>query len=297
MICPNCGMEHDNNEQVCSLCGYEFTENAEADMPLSRTESEVMNSRTVSAGKKPKKNSLMIVIIAVLVIIVIGLAAFVIKLAADKKTQPTVSVPEITETTQSDIIETTTSTETATTSTTVTTTVTTTTVTTTEAVTEPPQTGEDYLLAYGWRINEADILNPDSIYRDYTLFDIDGNGIYEIMMRMGNSEADACYKIWTIEGNTVVYCGDIGAGNTYLTEMDGKLYINAARMGYQHTEEITLIDNQIFTSVYYDSGSTMLEEYYTFGEYVDFCDFSDSSMLDTFSTAEYENGHYTSEIY
>ncbi|MGN0613343.1 MAG: SH3 domain-containing protein [Porcipelethomonas sp.] len=155
--------------------------------------------------------------------------------------------------------------------------------------------GEDYYQAYGVFIDEADTLNSNSVFREYSLFDIDGNGIYELILSFGTCEADRVYKIFSINGTEVVYCGDLSAGHSYMCEEDGILYVNHAHMGGQSIEKVSLFDYCISAENYFQSDG-MMTEYIEIGSPLSFSDFSDSGMLENYSTASYESGHYYREL-
>lgn len=110
MICPNCGMELDDSERVCSLCGYEFetsqeetevVENTaevyeqeteelyydESEMPIA----EAYDSAPVSE-QKPKKSKAPLIIIAVVIVgIIIAVVIFFMSKQSDN--HPKVSTP------------------------------------------------------------------------------------------------------------------------------------------------------------------------------------------------------------
>ncbi|MGN0621548.1 MAG: SH3 domain-containing protein [Porcipelethomonas sp.] len=71
MNCPNCGMEIEDDEKICSLCGFSFDGGAdETDEPFTESISET-DSNTEPVNEKKSKGIVLIVIL-IAVIIVLG---------------------------------------------------------------------------------------------------------------------------------------------------------------------------------------------------------------------------------
>ncbi len=92
MICPNCGFELDDNEQACSLCGYEFVDTEvteeffdEADENIvdeavsDDSENEAVPSVQPVKEKSGKKNSIIIVLMIVIIAVLCAVIVFLLK--------------------------------------------------------------------------------------------------------------------------------------------------------------------------------------------------------------------------
>ncbi|MCQ2417631.1 MAG: zinc ribbon domain-containing protein [Oscillospiraceae bacterium] len=330
-LCKNCGAENEDEAAVCKFCGFEF-ESVQGETGLNSKEHTIECSDEkpeVTEKQEKNKNGVIVfltIIIAILLTVIILLLLFLIKnIKTDDYTTDNqmasdlVSSESITEITSDSITEKTNENTTETIATQIQTELTaeeTTAEETNSAINqtenesvpeekkepmaEPAQKGEDYVQAYGELVSQANELNRDSVFRSYTLFDIDNNGIYELILAFGTCEADRVYKFFTIDNNIIKYCGDLSGGHSYFTNMDGKLCNNMGHMGYQHTDIVSLTNKYISTSSYYDSyeaGEDMLEDYYTFGTEIKMYDFSDSSLLAAYSQTTYEPHHYSEEYY
>ncbi len=176
------------------------------------------------------------------------------------------------------------------------------TTTATEALTETmtstievPAVSVDYVNSYGAYILEsADRINQNSIYREYYLYDINGDSIYELIAHFGNSESEAVYKIWTIDGADLTYCGDFSGGNTQLYAEDSILYANKTSMGWQNISTVSIANKEVSLTTYFESEDGTMEEYMEIGEALISYDFSDQSILSTYSTADLGYDYYAS---
>lgn len=61
-------------------------------------------------------------------------------------------------------------------------------------------------------------------YSYYTLYDINGDGIKELIVNPADSEAGSMYYFYTFKDNKAVYCGSLSAGHSKLSVVNGKLY-------------------------------------------------------------------------
>jgi hypothetical protein len=121
------------------------------------------------------------------------------------------------------------------------------------------------------------------IYCDYTLYDLNQDGIYELIVHLGESEADAQYAVYTLDEDTgITEVGELVGGSTYLTEQDGKLYTNFGHSGYQVINEIQMVEDLgswilLENTVFEEDG---LAEYTSYGTTVQEYDVSDLSPID-----------------
>lgn len=93
------------------------------------------------------------------------------------------------------------------------------TTTTTTAVTAP-----DYS-SYVEAVQLLDSTPATSItHREYYVYDIDGDGTYELITETGTSEEDDTYSVYSMKDGEMIFAGDIDAGYSHLSEKDGTLY-------------------------------------------------------------------------
>ncbi len=107
-----------------------------------------------------------------------------------------------------------------------------------------------------------------SEYNLYWLYDIDKNGIKELLVQEGNSEADSIYKMYTIQGEHSVYLGEIPGSHTafYADEEGGeKDYIIKlnAHMGGETISHISIINGSVVEEVILSRDLSEGEDYYS----------------------------------
>lgn len=79
-------------------------------------------------------------------------------------------------------------------------------------------------------------------YYQYYLYDINHDGIYELLIHFGENEAEAVIQVYSIDENGgFIELGEIGGGHTWLTEKDGKLYSNFGHKGYYAVKELQMV--------------------------------------------------------
>ncbi|MDE5763371.1 MAG: hypothetical protein K2I00_00160 [Ruminococcus sp.] len=160
------------------------------------------------------------------------------------------------------------------------------TIVTTEKV--KPKESSDYLAylafikAFSSEI-EREFDDMMILYHCYYLYDINNDGTYELLVHIGESEADAAILIYSVdEDGTPVELGEIGGGHTRLIEKDGNLCSDLCHMGYQFVEKVTMTK---------DSGSWVikkstvseddnLSDYKNYGIQIKGYDISDTSAIE-----------------
>lgn len=128
-------------------------------------------------------------------------------------------------------------------------------------------------------------------YYRYYLYDINHDDFYELLIHLGESEADAGIMIYTIDEGSedgLTELGEIGGGHTILTEKDGNLYSNYGHGGYQIVEEIQMVGWHDVWSV---TQETVLEqdglsEYVDYGTAINGYDISDTSAVEALCPKE-----------
>lgn len=144
MTCPNCGVELDDREKVCSLCGYEFAaatdEEISSDTPVNNPAVGEDIISSPDSKEKDSKKIFGIIIVLTALIVVLGIAA--VFLLTDKDSDNSTTVNSTASTTDITTVITTDTTTTTTAAATTTTSVTTAKSTTTQTETTKPDTSK-----------------------------------------------------------------------------------------------------------------------------------------------------------
>lgn len=147
-------------------------------------------------------------------------------------------------------------------------------------------TAEVYQAEYGSILDQTLEEYRDDMgeYLLYYFYDIDKNGIMELMVQTGTCEADYMYDIYTIEDDAAVYLGEIGGGHSsFFADENGgtedyiiQLY---AQMGYEQINYIS-IQNGVPVSEEISSREVPQGEDYYSNEYPLECTYiEDKSLL------------------
>ena len=90
----------------------------------------------------------------------------------------------------------------------------------------------------------------------YSLFDIDSNGIPELFVKKGISEANYEYQIYTFENDQAKFIGTTSGGHSTLfgktNATSGELLLRMAHMGYQRIYEVNYEGGAITTNMVVD---------------------------------------------
>lgn len=124
--------------------------------------------------------------------------------------------------------------------------------------------------------------NNTLTYRQYYIYDINKDGIYEILIHMGAGEADTLIGIYSLDENgELLELTHLGGGHTWLSEKDGKLYSNFGYKGIQKVVEIRMLEDLgswiIFTDTIYEEYDLL--DYTTYGTALQWYDISDKSAV------------------
>ena len=302
MICPNCGLDCEDSQDTCPLCGYSFAEKespAPADIP--QPEAAAPQYAPADTAAVPKKKNTAVIVLAILVAVLVlagaTMAALLLMRHNDNGGSQTAASVQTTLTTTTTEATTTTKTTTAATTEAATTTeATATTAAATEAATEAAasESGIDYFSAYYTGLELTNVSNADGFYKGYTLFDINHDGTREFILKMGSSEAETVYKIWTISGNQILYCGEAEGFSCHLEEFEGNLYTMLGHTQYEAATRISMDSNySISEQIVYEHDLDDTEDYSCYGTDVGMYDISDTSLLLKLSTATFDAGHYS----
>lgn len=129
-----------------------------------------------------------------------------------------------------------------------------------EADDESTDTGtEDIYVAYLNQIEEAyEELSKITDELDYmprfTLYDLDGNGVKELIIKTGTCEADYVCELYTYE-DEIIYLGSINGGHSalYLPDEGVGLYSLMAQMGSASLYRVTIENNTVVEEVIYQN--------------------------------------------
>lgn len=83
------------------------------------------------------------------------------------------------------------------------------------------------------------ICNNTSMFSEYSIYDIEKDGIPELLLKTGDCEADYEYCIYTVKDNTLKQIGTINGFHSTLFSYQGKGIL--LHMGYMGVESVSLI--------------------------------------------------------
>ncbi len=114
------------------------------------------------------------------------------------------------------------------------------------------------------------------MFRWYGLFDIDGDGVLELIAEYGDGEAGRKAEIWNTSHTLL---GEVFTGHSVWETNGGTLYLDMGHMGYLAVNRVELQNGEIVETEIYNSGEQMLEEYASYGNVLPTYDFSDMTGL------------------
>lgn len=81
----------------------------------------------------------------------------------------------------------------------------------------------------------------------YTLYDVDKNGVPELIVKFGTCEADYDGRLYTFDGTKVVYVDEFAMGHTSIyTYPDGNgMILDWGHMGSQYMTKLTMVDGAV----------------------------------------------------
>lgn len=135
----------------------------------------------------------------------------------------------------------------------------------------------DYLQAYSSIVEE--IWHSYDEYCEYTLFDLDQDGIKELITSQGTCDADWTNDVYTIEDGYISMIGQFyGAVMLYVAEDGNGLYAVYGHMGFQNIDQITKKGSQLQVDTIMN-GDIGEEDYYSNDNPVNFVTVTDDSLL------------------
>lgn len=152
---------------------------------------------------------------------------------------------------------------------------------------EPELSSDVYRREYGPLLDQTleKYENDMGKYLLYYVYDIDKNGVRELIVQTGTCEADYMYEIYTIQDGKAVYLGEIAGGHTsfFADEKGGaedyiiQMY---AQMGYERICHVSL-QNGVPVSEEISSREVPADEEYYSNEYpLEYAYITDKSLLE-----------------
>ena len=281
MFCENCGKQIDDDAKFCEYCGAIIDNNSDT----FSAESSLQNV----ASNTSKKKTIIIAVILLFVLIIAGIAAYLtyeqiqIKHGADEILS--LMEDDSSDEFNSNNITAHTQTTQITTEKAITTTVKTTAIPKSQ---DKVEKSKNYLI-YLAMLNEMDAEFKREFgdmyipYYKYYLYDINHDGIYELIVHFGESEADAVIQIYSVdEDGEFTDLGEIDGGHTILVEKDGKLHTYYGHSGHQIVEEVIMMEDLgswiITKATVFEQEN--LSEYIDYGTAIKGYDISDTSAIE-----------------
>ncbi|MDE5770585.1 MAG: hypothetical protein K2I06_02990 [Ruminococcus sp.] len=115
-------------------------------------------------------------------------------------------------------------------------------------------------------------------FRNYYIYDINSDGIYELITEMGTDKADNEYSVYSIKNDEMIFVGDIDADYSTLVEKDGKLYKDYRQDTQQKVELISFDGEKISAETVYNEDSKIFIDY---GTALNTYDWSDKAGIDS----------------
>ena len=111
----------------------------------------------------------------------------------------------------------------------------------------------------------------------YALFDINQDGITELLLYIGDGSVSSVFEVYSIIDDELENVGEIDAYSSYLSEKSGKLYLNFGHMNYQVITQINF-DGYLVTLEQVSEGEVN-GSYKTYGTKLPTYDTSDTSPI------------------
>lgn len=121
-------------------------------------------------------------------------------------------------------------------------------------------------------------------YNDYYLYDIDKDGVKELLLQEGTCEADYMYQVYTIENGEAVSLGELSGGHTmFFEDTEGgngsSILRMQAHMGYERISRVTLSNGSLSEEEISERELGAEEEYFDNGAPLPEAAVTDHSLL------------------
>ena len=116
----------------------------------------------------------------------------------------------------------------------------------------------------------------------YTLYDIDRDGVKELIINVADGSVEDKFMFCTIRDNEAIYVGEMYSRYVWLSEKNNELYANLGHSGYQMVQRIDFDGSGISTETI--SEGEIAGDYTTYGKSLETNALDDSSLLMQFYT-------------
>lgn len=154
--------------------------------------------------------------------------------------------------------------------------------TVTEDTVEETDLGDiDYAGVYDYAFGE---INESVEYGYYCLWDLNDDGIYELILGHGESSADYVNDVWTVgdDGGILGVGSFYGDTMLYVAPDYNGIYSVYGHMDYQTITRITMVDGEIEEEIISEGELSTGEDYYSNEMEIYLSDISDRSLLDQY---------------
>lgn len=126
------------------------------------------------------------------------------------------------------------------------------------------QSNIDYKQVYHDVLEKKYSENAESDYSNIlegTLYDIDKDGILELIILFGTGHADMVYEIYSTDGISAIKLGEIGGGSTGLyAYTENGFYTDQGHMGYRRVTFVSIQDGNLVEKVIYNGDEIEYDE-------------------------------------
>lgn len=139
----------------------------------------------------------------------------------------------------------------------------------------------DYSQVYDYAFGEV---NEAVEYGYYCLWDLNEDGVYELILGHGESSADYVNDVWTVgDDGSILGVGSFYGDTMFYKAPDGNgIYSVYGHMNYQIITRITMVDGEIAEEVISEGELAEGEDYYTSELEIYLSDISDRSLLEQY---------------
>jgi len=125
-----------------------------------------------------------------------------------------------------------------------------------------------------------EVLKNNNDYNNYTIYDMNNDGIYELVVKIGICEADYEWQFYTMRDNNAFYIGMIIGGHSALYEGEnGSILRHTAHMGYEYVDKITYDGQNIIEEKILEREVSAIEEYIKLPNPLKICKVTDYSLI------------------
>ncbi len=110
---------------------------------------------------------------------------------------------------------------------------------------------------YGWVLDDAYMEAEYSEYCSWTMYDIDKDGYFELLVQSGTCNGDMTYTVWTTDGINAVELGDFyGQVSLYQYQDGNGVYTDYCNMGYEQITKVSIDNDELVEETVYEGESS-----------------------------------------